>query len=68
MKTPADVIASLTDTERQCTASKLAAIREWLATPQGQAYVSEVSEQPADREWSDDSFATFCAAAETVAI
>ena len=68
MKTPAEVIASLAGTDRECVSQRLAAIREWLATPEGRAYVANLSEQPADSVWVDDSFQTCDATAEPVGI
>lgn len=67
MKTPAEVIASLAGTDRECVSQRLAAIRECLATPEGRAYVANLSEQPVQPLWADDFFQSANASAEPVA-
>jgi hypothetical protein len=50
MKTPVEVLESLnlTGTDREQVSQRLAAIRAWLETPEGQAYVAALSTVPAD--------------------
>ena len=52
---PAEVIAALTltGTHREQVSQQLAAIRAWLTTPAGQAYVAELPE--GSSQWQDGS-------------
>jgi hypothetical protein len=73
---PAEVIAALTltGTHREQVSQKLAAIRVWLATPEGQAYVAALPEgssqwragsgrncRPCDTAWGNTSTQTVSA-------
>ncbi len=65
MKTPAEVIEALNGTDRDCVSLRLAALREWLSTPEGQVYIADLSE-PCDSAWVDQSCQTFTNFAEPV--
>ena len=69
LKTPTEVIAALsaTGTGHGCILQRLVAIREWLATPDGQAYVADLSEQPGESAWVDDFIQTYDASVEPAA-
>ena len=66
MKTPTEVIAALSasGTGHGCILQRLTAIREWLATPDGQAYIADLSEQPDESAWVDDFNQTYDASVE----
>ncbi len=67
MKTPTEVIAALSAsaTGHGCILQRLTAIREWLATPDGQAYVADLGAHPAESEWVDDFIQSYDASVET---